>query len=78
MASVTKIRMLLKTIQQLAIHLTDEEISDIGKILLKATQRLEGTSYMDCSIKSCIFNDGENHCYHEGNPKEDKKCTRKW
>ncbi|WP_223316892.1 hypothetical protein [Clostridium botulinum] len=37
MANIAKVRELLKT---LICHLNDEEISDIGKILLRATERL--------------------------------------
>ena len=40
MASIVKIRKLLETIRYLAPHLTDEEISEIGKVLNKATERL--------------------------------------
>jgi len=35
-----KVRMLLETIRELAPTMTDEEISDIGKILLKVINRL--------------------------------------
>lgn len=40
MASIAKVRQLIETITRLAIYLNDDEISDIGKILLKATNRM--------------------------------------
>lgn len=40
MANVAKVRILLETIRELAPSMTDKEISDIGKILLKVTIRL--------------------------------------
>lgn len=44
MANVAKVRQLLETIRMIAIFLTDEEISDIGKVLLRATERMEKES----------------------------------
>jgi len=41
MESITKRRMLLKTIKELVHYLNEQEITDIGNILLKATKRLE-------------------------------------
>ncbi|MCD3211797.1 hypothetical protein G8T71_10565 [Clostridium botulinum C/D] len=40
MANISKVRALLKTLTALICHLNDEEISDIRKILLRATERL--------------------------------------
>lgn len=39
--NMVKIRQLLESINGLAKHLTDEEISDIGEVLLRAIDRLE-------------------------------------
>jgi len=41
MADIAKVRTLLKTMRGIALHLTDEEISEIGKVLLNAINRLE-------------------------------------
>lgn len=41
MTDIAKKRTLLATMHQIAIHLTEDEISDIGLILLRATQRME-------------------------------------
>ncbi|MCD3223805.1 hypothetical protein [Clostridium botulinum] len=41
MGSIAKRRMLLKTIKELVHYLNEQEIRDIGNILLKATKRLE-------------------------------------
>lgn len=40
-ANLFKVRKLLTSIHTLAEHLTEKEISDIGKILLRAINRLE-------------------------------------
>ncbi|APC80217.1 TPA: hypothetical protein ACXDAZ_002253 [Clostridium botulinum] len=39
-ANVAKIRQLIATVRELAPHMTDEEISEIGQVLLKVTNRL--------------------------------------
>ena len=41
MANVASVRKLLVTIKFLATELTPEEISDIGKVLIRAMDRLE-------------------------------------
>lgn len=41
MAHLTKVRELLTTIREIAIYLTDEEISEMGVVLLKALERME-------------------------------------
>lgn len=40
MPDMLKVRKLLESVQSLAVHLTDEEISDIGEVLYRATERL--------------------------------------
>lgn len=40
MADVAKVRNLLEVINRLAIAMTDDEISDIGLVLMKVTNRL--------------------------------------
>lgn len=40
MTDISKVRMLLEAVNTIAIHLSDEEISDIGLVLLRATERL--------------------------------------
>lgn len=39
-ADLAKVRKLLVAVRELAVHLTDEEISDIGMVLDKACTRL--------------------------------------
>lgn len=39
--NIAKVRSLLETMRVVAIHLTEEEISEIGKILLQAIYRME-------------------------------------
>ncbi|HID0880221.1 TPA: hypothetical protein ACXDAY_001152 [Clostridium botulinum] len=39
-ANVAKIRQLIITVRELAPVMTDEEISDIGQILMRVTNRL--------------------------------------
>lgn len=41
MASIGKIRVLLGSMRDIAHYLTDEEISEIGLVLLKAMDRME-------------------------------------
>ncbi|WFD11996.1 hypothetical protein [Tepidibacter hydrothermalis] len=41
MSSIGKIRVLLETMRGVAHYLTDEEISEIGVVLLKAMSRME-------------------------------------
>jgi hypothetical protein len=41
MADAWKIRDMLESVKSLAILLTDEEISDIGKVLLRALERIQ-------------------------------------
>ena len=41
MVEVTNVRDLIETIKGMAMYLTDEEISDIGIVLLRATKRIE-------------------------------------
>ena len=40
MADMTKCRELLKVVRELVTYLTDEEISDIGEVLMRATDRM--------------------------------------
>ncbi|WP_434302692.1 hypothetical protein [Clostridium botulinum] len=40
MTDVAKVRNLLEVIKELAPHMTDKEISEIGQVLLKVTNRL--------------------------------------
>lgn len=40
MVNVAKIRQLIATVRELAPYMTDEEISDIGVVLLGVTNRL--------------------------------------
>lgn len=40
MADIAKVRNLLETLRMIAVHLTDDEISEIGKVLMKATDRM--------------------------------------
>lgn len=44
MASSVQIRVLLEGIRGLAAGLTDKEVSDIGRILFKAAERMEKES----------------------------------
>ena len=41
MTHMVKARKLIETIRLLAVSLTEEEISDIGKVLLRAMERIE-------------------------------------
>ena len=41
---MSKARILIKTIRYVAIHLTDEEISEIGEVLARALNRMEKES----------------------------------
>jgi len=40
MVEIWKVRKLLEAINTMAVHLNEDEISDIGEVLLKATERL--------------------------------------
>lgn len=41
MTHIAKVRKLLETMRMIAMYLTDEEISQIGLILMKAIKRME-------------------------------------
>ena len=41
MSRIAKARVLIESIRDIAIHLTDEEIAEIGKVLIVALDRME-------------------------------------
>lgn len=41
MADIAKVRNLIAIVRAIGIHLTDEEISEIGEVLTKALDRIE-------------------------------------
>ena len=47
MSSIAGARVLIESIRDIAIHLTDEEIAEIGKILIVALDRMEKESEAD-------------------------------
>ena len=47
MSSIADARVLVETMREVAIHLTDEEIAEIGKVLLVALDRMEKENEAD-------------------------------